>query len=117
MLLEKGSSGKWAYVASSGDNTSTNNTQSGIAGYLVDPTQKTFTNLGQSPYGTGAGPQCLVQDPSNQFIYTANFNDATVTGHLIDRNLGILDALPGAANKAYALPGQATYCVVNGRTS
>jgi 6-phosphogluconolactonase (cycloisomerase 2 family) len=117
MLLERGSSGKWAYVANSGDNSSTNNTQSGIAGYQVDQSQKTFTNLGQSPYGTGAGPQCLVEDPSNQFIYTANFNDSTITGHSIDRNIGELRALNGAANKAYTVPGPATYCVVNGRTS
>ncbi len=34
----------------------------------------------RSPFSTGSGPQCLLEDPSNQFIYTANFNDSTVTG-------------------------------------
>ena len=70
-----------------------------------------------SPVGSGAGPQCMVEDPTNQFIYTANFNDSTVTGRVLDQNSGVLNQLPGKANKSYAIPGPATYCLVNGRTS
>src|SRR5579863_10413339 len=67
---------KWAYVAFYGDNnTTTGNTESGIGGYVIDPSNKTL-DQGQSadsPYGTGSGPVCLLEDPSAQFIYTANF--------------------------------------------
>ncbi len=28
---------------------------------------------GDEPFGSGAGPQCLVEDPSDQFIYSADF--------------------------------------------
>ncbi len=59
----------------------------------------------------------MVEDPSNQFIYTANFNDSTVTGRVLDQNSGVLNQLPGKANKAYAIPGPASFCLVNGRTS
>jgi hypothetical protein len=58
-----------------------------------------------------------VEDPSNNFIYTANFNDSSVTGHTINHNVGQLTQLNGNANRAYALPGPATYCLVDGRTS
>ncbi len=108
---------KWAYVANYGNNANTNNAQSGIAGFDIDTTTKQLTNMAGSPFGTGAGPRCLVEDPSNNFIYTANFNDSTVTGHTLDQNEGVLKDLPGNANKAYSLPGPATYCVINGRTS
>jgi 6-phosphogluconolactonase (cycloisomerase 2 family) len=109
--------GKWVYVANQGNNTSQNNSQSGITGYVIDPQTKQLTNLPGSPFGTGAGPQCMLEDPSNQFIYTANFNDSTVTGRVVDQNSGVLNSLPGSANKSYPLNGPATWCVASGRTS
>jgi hypothetical protein len=58
----------------------------------------------------------MVEDPSNQYIYTANFNDSTVTGRSIDQNDGYLNPLPSSANKSYPLNGPATWCMVTGRT-
>ncbi len=115
LLLE--AKGKWVYVANSGDNSSTVNAQSGIAGYVIDPQTKQLITMSGSPFGTGAGPQCLVEDPSNQFFYTANFNSSSVTGLSLDQNSGVLRPLPGHANISYQLNGPATYCLVNGRTS
>jgi Lactonase, 7-bladed beta-propeller len=115
MLVEQ--KGKWFYVANQGDNTNTTNTQSGIAGFVTDPAQHTLSEISGSPFGTGAGPVCMVEDPSNQFIYTANFNDSTVTGRLIDQNSGLLDNLKGNANRNFPLNGPAAWCMVTGRTS
>ncbi len=112
------SKGKWVYVANQGNNnTSSGNTQSGIAGYVIDPATHQLSEIPGSPWGTGAGPQCIVEDPSNQFIYTANFNDSTVTGRSLDQNSGVLNNLPGSANRTYPLLGPATWCMVSGRTS
>jgi 6-phosphogluconolactonase (cycloisomerase 2 family) len=111
------SKGKWVYVANTGDNSSKTNAQSGIAGYVIDPQTKQLITMSGSPFGTGAGPQCLVEDPSNQFFYTANFNSSSVTGVSVDQNSGVLRPLPGKANMAFQLSGPATYCLVNGRTS
>ena len=112
---------KWVYVANQGSNTDPNNAQSGITGYVIDPSTHQLTEMSGSPFsstfGTGAGPQCLLEDPSNQFIYTANFNDSTVTGSAIDQNSGVLTKLPGSANKSYALQGPAAWCIATGRTS
>lgn len=115
LLLE--SKGKWVYVANQGNNTDQNNTQSGLAGYVIDPATHQLSEIPGSPWGTGAGPQCLVEDPSNQFVYTANFNDSTVTGRVIDQNSGVLNNLPGPANRSYPLTGPAAWCMVSGRTS
>ena len=111
--------GKWVYVANAGDNTNATvtNTQSGIAGYVIDTSTHQLTTMSGSPFGSGAGPSCLVEDPSSQFFYTANFNDSSVTGSVLDPNVGTLSTLPGSANKTYTLSGPATYCLVNGRTS
>jgi DNA-binding beta-propeller fold protein YncE len=70
-----------------------------------------------SPFGSGAGPQCLIEDPSDNFIYTANFNDSTITGRVINQQTGDLTGLRGAANKNFSLTGPAAWCLVSGRTS
>ncbi|MDE3187492.1 MAG: beta-propeller fold lactonase family protein [Acidobacteriota bacterium] len=111
------SKGKWVYLANQGNNTDQNNTQSGLAGYVIDPATHQLSEIPGSPWGTGAGPQCLVEDPSNQFVYTANFNDSTITGRVIDQNSGVLNNLPGKANRNYPLTGPAAWCMVSGRTS
>jgi 6-phosphogluconolactonase len=119
MFLLAESKGKWVYVANQGDITNVNpaNTQSGLAAYVINTSTKQLTTMSGSPFGSGNGPVCLVEDPSNQYIYTANYNDSTVTGSSLDQNLGLLRNLPGSANKAYSLNGPAAYCLVNGRTS
>lgn len=113
MLAE--AKGKFMYLANQGNNTDTTNAQSGIAGYVIDPNSHQLSFNPGEPYGTGAGPQCIVEDPSSQFIYTANFNDSTVTGRLVDPNAGTLNPLRSAAS--YKLNGPPTWCLVTGRTS
>ncbi|SRR6266568_2009493 len=114
-------SGKFLYVANQGDNTDPNNAQSGISAFVIVAAPFTLTpiaNTGKTA-GTGAGPQCLVEDSSSQYFYTANFNDSTVTGLYIDQNSGNLLPLSqrAKAKDSYALPGPAAWCVVSGRIS
>jgi len=114
LLVE--SKGKWLYVANQGNNnTTTGDAQSGITGYVIDPSQHTLSELPGLPFGTGAGPQCIVEDPSDQFVYTANYDDSTVTGKQLDENAGVLNPLPKSSS--FSLNGPATWCVMNGRTS
>ena len=115
-------SGKsFVYVLNMGDNTNTVLAQSGIAAFQVTNPFKLLPISGATgaTAGTGAGPQCILEDPSNQFIYTANFNSSTVTGLSINQNSGDLTPLSQAtkAKDSYALPGPGTWCVVTGRTS
>lgn len=119
LILEK-AKGKWLYVANYGNNADVNNAQSGIAAYTVNnPYQLTPIASGGDTAGTGAGPVCLLEDPSNQFVYTANFNSSTVTGLSVDQNSGVLRPLSQVtkAKDSYALPGPAAWCLVSGHTS
>lgn len=109
------SKGKFLYVANQGNNVQGNNANSGITGYNIytSPSfQLSFLN--PASYGTGSGPQCLVEDPSDQFIYTANYYDSTITGRALDVNDGVLNEL--RVSSTYKLQGQPNWCLVDGRT-
>jgi hypothetical protein len=114
LLVE--SKGKFLYVANQGNNTQGANPTSGLAGYVIDPSTHQLSFIPGEPFGSGSGPQCLVEDPSDQYIYTANFNDSTVTGRVVDPNSGVLNNLR-VGTGAYPVQGPATWCVVDGRTS
>jgi 6-phosphogluconolactonase len=108
--------GKFVYVANQGNNIIGPNPQSGTAGYFLTTTpayQLSF--IAEEPFGSGSGPQCIVEDPSNQFIYEADQYDSAVTGRVLDPNTGDLNQL--RVPSTYTLPGPASWCLVNGRTS
>ena len=107
--------GNWVYVANFGiNNTGQTAAESGIAGYVIDKTTHQLSFIAGEPFGSGGGPVCIVEDPSNQYVFTANFLDSTVTGRLIDQNAGVLNSLRAPAS--YPLNGPATFCLVSGRT-
>ena len=119
-VIAAANSKPWLYVMNTGDNTNTTNPQSGISAYkILSPYQLQEISGQGNTVGTGAGPKCILEDPSNQFVYTANFNDSTVTGRSIDQNQGVLRPLSQItkAKDSYPLPGPGTWCVVTGRTS
>jgi 6-phosphogluconolactonase (cycloisomerase 2 family) len=111
------SKSKYLYVANQGNNiTGNNNAGSGITGYYITNSpafQLSFTT--PSTFGSGSAPQCLVEDPSNQYIYTANYNDNTIQGSVLDPNSGVLTDM--RVNSKYTLSGPATWCLVDGRTN
>lgn len=110
----------WLYILNEGDNSSATTPQSGIAAFTITtPYQVSPIANGGQIGGTGAGPLCILEDPSNQYIYTANFNDSSVTGLSIDQNDGNLTPLSQStkAKDSYKLTGPATWCLVTGRTS
>jgi Lactonase, 7-bladed beta-propeller len=110
------SKGKFLYVANQQGANSTD--AAGIAGYVIDPSSSQLSPNPGSPYpvGTGASPQCLLEDPSDQYIYTANAGDSSVTGHLLEPNDGTLVQVRGWTGVA-PLTGPASWCVVTGRTN
>jgi len=113
LLVE--SKSKWLYIANQGNNnTQTGAAESGITGFVINAPYQ-LTEMPGLPFGTGSGPQCLVEDPSDQFLYTANYNDSTVTGKALDENTGQLTVLPKGSS--FTLNGPATWCLINGRTS
>ncbi len=109
------SKGKFVYVANQGNNVAGVNAESGIAAYFLTITpayQLSF--VADEPFGSGAGPQCIVEDPSDQFIYEANEYDSTVTGRVLDPDTGDLEDM--RVTSTYKLQGPPTWCLVDGRT-
>jgi 6-phosphogluconolactonase len=119
IYLQVENGGKWFYVANQGSSTDTTDALSGIAGFIehspFDPEEISGTPVG---FGAGAGPVCLVEDPSNQFFYTANFDSSTVTGQMFDPTTGLLRPLSetSKASSSYALTGPPSWCFVDGHT-
>ena len=113
LLVE--SKGKFVYVANQGNNTTGNNPNSGISAYLLNTSPSyQLTFIPGEPFGSGSGPQCIVEDPSDQYVFTANAYDSTVTGRVLDPNSGVLNNMRVASS--YALPGPASWCFIDGRT-
>ncbi len=73
---------------------------------IVDP---------QNPYPAGSGATCMVEDPTNQYVYVSNFNDSTVTGYVLNANTGQLSPL--SRTTVYPVSGQASCLAVSGFTS
>ena len=118
IFLTQESKGKWLYVANQGIEPGTGLSGNGITGYNIDPTTHQLAEMSGLPFTTEAGAQCLVEDPSDQFFYTANLYDNTVTGRSLDQNSGYLVPLSQNHNKVadnYTLAGPATWCFIDGR--
>jgi len=107
------SKNKYLYVLNHGG-TNSNNPNSTISAYVIESTgQLQPVSDPNNPYPAGNGPLCMVEDPSNQYVYTSNSNDGTVTGKFINQNTGQLsDLTRGSSFSAFA--AQATCLAVSG---
>jgi 6-phosphogluconolactonase len=109
---------KFLYLANQGPNLTQTSSASSVSGYNIDPTTGFLTPLtggasGTSVvFGSGAQPECILEDPSNQYLYTANYADSTVTGAVINSTTGTLTTLRKKAS--FAATGQPTWCVASG---
>ena len=92
--------------------TSKNAANSTISAFAIQTTGTLLPISDTSnPYGVGNGPVCMVEDPSNQYLYTSNGIDGTVTGKFINQNTGQLSSLSrGSVFQAFPTGGAA--CLV-----
>ena len=88
-------SGKFLYVLNQTNTGTTVNSNSSISAFTIDPLGKLapLIDPGNNPYAVGSGPVCMVQDPTNQYIYISNNTDSTVTGKRFDQIRGYLSNL------------------------
>jgi len=105
--------GKFLYLADQGPNLTATSAASSVSAFFIDPTTGRLTPLATSvPFGSGASPQCIIEDPSNQFLYTANFDDSSVTGAVINSTTGTLTTL--RRNTTFTAAGNPTWCTASG---
>jgi 6-phosphogluconolactonase (cycloisomerase 2 family) len=104
---------KYVYVVNHGT-TNSNNANSTISGYVIEPSTGALSPISdpQNPYVIGNGPVCMAEDPSNQYIYTSNFNDGSVSGKVIDSATGKLTSL--SRGSSFQATGQATCLAISG---
>lgn len=85
-------SGTYLYVMNSGNpNTTTNTRSSTLTAFVINAGQ--LQEIRNSPFSTGSGPVCMVEDPTAKFMYVADYYDGTITGYDFDNTQGQLSNL------------------------
>jgi len=108
VALTSDSKSAFLYIANAGPTSGTVNPNSVISGFTI-AANGVLAPIAPSTFGTGSGPQCVLEDPSNQYIYTADAGSNTVTGHVLDPNSGVLTDLRNATS--YTTVGTPTWCL------
>lgn len=105
--------GRYLYVVNQ-STTNSNNTSSTISAFSIESTTGKLQQVPDSnnPYPTGSGPVCMAEDPTNQYVYTSNSVDGTITGKIINQNTGQLSDL--ARGSKFTATGAATCLAISG---
>ncbi len=108
--------GRYLYVLNQ-SSTNSNNANSTISAFTIDQSNGKLQVIGDSnnPYPVGSGPVCMVEDPTNQYVYTSNNIDGTVTGKIINQNTGQLSNL--TRGSSFPVTGKPTCLAISGNTS
>jgi 6-phosphogluconolactonase (cycloisomerase 2 family) len=114
IALASDSKSKFLYVANAGPPaTSVSQPSSDLSAYTI-AANGVLAVVAGAPFHTGSGPQCVIEDPSNQYLFTADFNSNTVTGHVLDPNSGVLTDMRNQST--FPTVGNPTWCVADGHT-
>ena len=107
------SRGRFLYVLNQ-SSTNSNNPNSSISAFSIESTTGKLQQVPDAvnPYPTGSGPVCMAEDPTNQYLYTSNNVDGTITGKRLDPNTGQLQDL--SRGSKFTATGLATCLVVSG---
>ena len=104
---------KFLYLTNQGPNLTQTSPASSVSAFSIDPTTGFLMPLASPvPFGSGSSPRCILEDPSNQYLYTANYADSSVTGAVINSATGTLTNL--RKSSTFATTGQPTWCVASG---
>ncbi len=83
---------KFLYILNkSTTSTATTSSFSYITAYSIQNGE--LAEISGSPYKSGSGPTCMVEDPTSKFVYVANQNDGTITGYSFTSTEGTLSDL------------------------
>ena len=112
--LTTDSSSKYLYITNT-QALGINQPQSQLSIFTITPGSGVLEPLATSPtYPTGATPVCVFEDPSKQYIYTADGGSSQVTGAAFDPNTGTLTKLPRGYQ--FSVVGTPTWCLYSSNT-
>jgi 6-phosphogluconolactonase len=82
-----------------------------ISGYTIQPSGdlQPIASGTNGLFPTGSGPVCIFEDPSHQYVYTANAASSTITGSKLDPQTGILSTL--SKGSTFQTVGTPTWCL------
>jgi 6-phosphogluconolactonase len=88
--------------------------QSQLSIFEILPGSGQLVAASSPTYPEGSTPECVFEDPSRQYIYTADAGSSQVTGAAYDPNTGTLTALP--RGNQWGVVGTPTWCLVSSNT-
>lgn len=113
IALTTDSKNKFLYVANAGPTVSVGQTNSDITMYSIS--NGVLAPLSsKAVISTGSSPRCIITDPSNQYLYTADHDSNTITGKVLDPGSGLLNDMRNKST--YTTVGQPTWCVADSHT-
>jgi 6-phosphogluconolactonase len=118
--LTTDSNSKYLYVANT-QSTSLGAAKSVISAFNITQSSGALTLFNVSPanntatFGVGTTPVCIFEDPSHQYIYTANAGSSDITGSKLDPNTGTLTNL--SKGSTFATVGTPTWCLYSSNTN
>jgi 6-phosphogluconolactonase len=111
--LTSDSSSKYLYIANT-QALGINQAQSALSIFDIFAGSGVLTPATPPTYPTGATPVCVFEDPSKQYIYTADAGSSQVTGAAFDPNTGTLTPLPKGSQ--FTVVGTPTWCLYSSNT-
>jgi 6-phosphogluconolactonase (cycloisomerase 2 family) len=108
------SKSQFLYVINAGPSSGQGNANSDISGFAIASNGFLSQIASNSPFPTGSSPRCILEDPSNQYIFTADYDSNTLTGKVLDPASGQLT--PMRNQSSYPTVGNPTWCVASGHT-
>lgn len=106
---------KYVYVLNQ-SNSSATNSYSSISAFTINSDGRLTAVSGiNNPYPVGSGPVCMLEDPSNKYVYTSNSLDGTVSGFQINQATGELNTL--RRGSTFSVVGKPACLVTSGNVS
>jgi len=109
------STGQYLYVLNQSTTNSNQQFFSSISAFTIDKTNGKLAPVndpGNLPYKVGGGPVCMVEDPTNQYMYISNSVDGTITGKQFFKPYGTLADLKRGST--FTATGHATCLAISG---
>jgi len=116
--LTTDSNNKFLYVANT-QSTSLGSSSSVLAAYTINSGSGTLVPFGVNQnnapvFPTGSTPVCVFEDPSHQYIYTANAGSSNITGAKLNPDTGTLTSL--SKGSTFTTVGTPTWCLYSSNT-
>ncbi len=113
IALTTDSKSGFLYVANAGPSSGVGQANSDITGYTIAG-NGVLSPTAPPTFPTGSSPQCIIEDPSNQFVFTADHDSSTVTGKVLQPGSGNLTDM--RRKTTFPTVGNPTWCVADSHT-